>query len=134
MNSTWLMVRIGLALAAIFSLGIWVGRMTAPPASGPVMMFPASSGAGGEAAPRAQRMSISKVMEKYRSTLGLTDEQLETLRPSFEESGRKMLREPRRSAARLALIEQFHDEIRPLLTEDQQAKADGMLEEARRRF
>ena len=123
MSHTWVIVRIGLALAAIFSLGVWAGRMTAP---SPIEVdHPAGPGD----VPRSPQ--LRKVVDRYRQEVGLSEVQLEAMREGFLENDRKMRKLPRNSAERLEVIEQFHRDIAPLLTEEQQRRADALLEEAR---
>lgn len=125
MNHPWMVVRIGLVLAAIFSLGVWVGRMTAPV---PVASFDAPSDTDSASSPH-----MRKVVGRYRHEVGLSEQQLESMREHFLEADREMRGLARDSPERVKVIERFHREIAPILNEEQQRRADALLEDARER-
>jgi len=74
-------------------------------------------------------------MERYQKELELSNEQMDLLRHAFENVTLRMIVLPKTSRARMAVVEDFHDEIAPHLTPAQQEKAWGILEtmESRKR-
>ncbi len=131
-RQTWLVVRIVVALMAIFVMGIWVGRMTAPKEVEVVEVVPEKGGDPTERkrGTQADRVSV-KVVQRYRAALDLTDAQLEELRPVFIRSGRDMAKYPAKSEGRFKMLLKFHEAIKPSLTEEQKGKLAGILEEFR---
>ena len=122
MKNHWIIVRIVTALIAIFALGIWVGRLTAP-SSEVVRLNPQGKEVttdenGRQRGTPADRVTL-QVVKRYRARLNLTKDQLEELRPLFMETGKKMVRFPVRSQERIEILEGFHDQIAPFLSEEQ---------------
>lgn len=126
MKNTWIILRIVLSLVAIFALGIWVGRITAPE----TMRSSLESDLEAEAdhSPRGAGRVTRKAMERYQKDLGLSAEQMDRLRPAFENVTLRMVVLPKGSKARMAVVEDFHEEIAPHLTPEQREKAEGILE------
>ena len=120
MKLDWAIIRIALALAAIFTLGIVVGRLTTSSES----VEPPSRFVDVERA-------SNRVMKRYHDTIGFTDEQLTDLRDQFRTVSRRMEILPKRSRARLAALEDFHEELATHLTEEQKKRADEILAFAR---
>ncbi|MEP4078007.1 hypothetical protein [Haloferula sp.] len=129
-RQTWLVVRIVVALMAIFVMGMWVGRMTAPK---DVEIVEVVAEGGGDNAERQRgtygdRVSM-RVVPRYREALDLTEEQLEELRPAFIQAGRDMARYPAKSEGRFKTLLKFHETIRPALSDEQKEKLEGILEQ-----
>lgn len=126
MKDTWIILRIVLSLASIFALGIWVGRTTAPelvmPPSVPAVEFEADS------SPQKLNRYTRRAMERYQQDLGLSPEQMNLLRPAFENATLQMVVLPKASRARREVIEDFHENMKPHLTPAQQKKAGEILE------
>ena len=126
MKTPWIVIRIILSLGAIFAIGMWVGRVTAPQVEeeelaitdGPVMDE------------EALRYATQRATRRYRNELELTQEQMKIIRPMVLNVSRRIAMLPSHSKARLAVIEDFHDGMRPHLTEEQKAKATKILEGA----
>jgi len=128
MKTTWLVSRIALVLIAIFVLGIWVGRLTAPQSTSEVaVVLPESEGASER---QIQRVT-KRAMRRYRRDLGLSQEQMSELKPLFIEVSHRMEMLPVRSKARLAVLEEFHGQIEDYLTPEQKRLADKILKKSR---
>ncbi len=121
MKVDWAVLRICLALIAIFAMGVLVGRLTDTPEAEAVTLD------GGAKLDRVSR----RVFRRYQELLEFTDEQRLTLQERFVAVSLRMRILPRRSRARLVVLEDFHQEIAPFLTEVQREKADAILEDAR---
>lgn len=125
MKNTWVIIRIVCALAVIFSLGIWVGRMTAP--EGKIVRLNAQGKEivmkenGRERGTRADKVTVL-VVKRYKAELELTREQLEEMRPLFMAAGKEMVNYPAYSEERIEILRRFHKQIEPMLDEDQRAK------------
>jgi hypothetical protein len=130
MKTTWIIARIALALIAIFALGIWVGRTTAPaPAGGEeIVLSPLPSESHSESELRALTV---RQMKRYQQALGLSREEMKKLYPEFEALSRQIITLPKLSKARLLLIEEFHQRLNENLTEEQKVKATEILDQAR---
>jgi len=126
MKPQWIVIRIILALVAIFAIGVWVGRVTAPQIPDEEVEI----AEGATADEKALKHVTQRAMRRYRVELDLSDEQMKIIRPMILNVSRRIAILPRLSKARLAVIEDFHDEIRPHLTEEQKAKAQKILEGA----
>jgi len=126
MKNTWIILRIVLSLVAIFALGIWIGRTTAPD----IVLSPTDSALESEAdlSTKGSGRVTRRAMERYQKELELSNEQMDLLRPAFENVTLRMIVLPKTSRARMAVVEDFHDEIAPHLTPEQQKKAGGILE------
>lgn len=131
MKNHWIIIRIVLALVAIFALGIWVGRVTAPEMNAPP--FELSIEQDDSADEMALKQAFVRVMARYRAELELTNEQVRILRPEFVVVSRRMQVLPKVSKARLAVLEDFHEELRKHLSEEQKEKLDGITETAESR-
>lgn len=125
MTTPWIIIRIVLALAAIFSIGMWVGRITAPQ-MGEEVVIPEVEAMDEQ----TLRYATQRAMRRYRTELELTQEQMKTIRPMFVTVSRRMAMLPPNSKARLAVIEDFHDEIAPHLSDEQKANLKTILEGA----
>lgn len=124
MKDYWIIIRVVLALIAIFAMGVWVGRTSMPLSE---------KGEVGTAISKRDdlpRMG-KRVMTRYHEKLQFSDEQLETVRLMFVAVTRRMEILPKSSLARLAVLEDFHEELAQILTEEQRIVADQILEESR---
>ncbi|MGI9243205.1 MAG: hypothetical protein ACR2RV_20575 [Verrucomicrobiales bacterium] len=125
MKNTWIVARIVCALVAIFSLGIWVGRLTAPEAE--VVRLNARGNEivveenGRERGTRADKVT-QQVVRRYRAELNLNKAQMEEIRPLFMATGKEMVRFPPNSKERIDILLRFHQQIEPTLDEEQRAK------------
>ena len=125
MKNTWVTVRIVCALVVIFSMGIWVGRLTAPEskvvrlnAQGKEIVVEEN---GRERGTRADKVTV-QVVKRYKAELDLSREQLEEMRPLFMEAGKKMVVHPAYSDERIQILTEFHKQIESLLNEEQKKK------------
>ncbi len=128
MKTPWIVIRIGLALVAIFAIGMWVGRVTAPQVD-EELVIPKEATMDEE----TLRYATQRAIRRYRNELDLSQEQMKTIRPMFLTVSRRMAMLPSHSKARLAVIEDFHDEISPHLSEEQKAKLTKIFEGAEAR-
>ena len=125
MRSAAWVVQTAVAMAGIFGLGIWVGRLTAPP---PGDHPPRTAG---EAPGMGSDARLDFIMERYRDQLGLGPEQMARLEPVFRSSQKDIEGTRPRSQARLREITRFHERIEAELDEAQRARLREMLEEVR---
>lgn len=127
MRTVALVGQTTLAMAGIFGLGIWVGRMTAPGAADhrqpQVQVTPADAG----------EERLVAIMDRYREQIGLRPEQMARLEPIFRASQADIEATRPRSQARFQAITQFHERMEGELDENQRARARQMLEELRAR-
>lgn len=138
MKPTWMIARIVCALVVIFALGIWVGRLTAPREK---VAAPPETPAGGmdrEWGSPAERqrtidMVTKRVIPHYQSTLQMSDELVEELRPFFMHAGRQMAKHPPNTEGRMWAVLGFHKRIRPFLDEDQNKALTELGEDVRKR-
>ena len=126
MKNKWIVIRILLALGAIFAIGMWVGRETAPQVEDEELVITEGATMDEE----TLRYATQRATRRYRNELELTQEQMKIIRPMVLNVSRRIAMLPPKSKARLAVIEDFHDEIRPHLTEEQKEKATKILEGA----
>ena len=139
MTSTWIRLRLGLLLIAIFLLGAVAGHLASRRIFAPSPELPSIAKASSASTPDTEEPQSKKttvratrtVMAQYRAALSLTDEQMEELKPLFKETGIEMSHLPKGSALRLTALESFHKKIRPHLTPQQQKLCNEILERAR---
>ena len=122
MRIPWPILRVSLAIVAIFALGVVAGRLSEGPPEKPDPPSPTVV----EITRAGQR-----VMARYREELKLTEEQMTTLAPMFARVSQRMAVLLPRSRARLAVLEDFHEEIDPILTKAQRPIANEILEQSR---
>lgn len=139
MNVRWIHLRLVLLTGGIFLLGALAGHMaTLRWSAVPEQAITESTSADGDEASSAEDSSrrqvirsTRKVMEQYRTTLGLTERQMDEVKPHFVEAGMAMGRLPKDSPNRVDVIARLHEQIRPLLNEDQRKLCDDVLARAR---
>lgn len=124
MNSISFRFLTAALMGVVFVCGFLSGRLTAPSS----ILIEASPVVDSE--PNELGNVNQRVINRYTEDLELSREQLRILRPMFETTGKRMLRNPKNSEARLHELERFHAEINPHLTDMQQVKAREMLENA----
>lgn len=130
-QSIWPMVRVATALIVIFASGIWIGRLTT---SGPIPLDGVTSITEERRLkkPGTQDLerAIRRATRRYQRELKLSPSQLKRIRPLIEESSLRIEVLPPFSQARLGVIRDFHDEIRPFLTEPQKQTLSQIYEKA----
>ena len=122
MRTAALTLQIILAMAGIFGLGIWVGRLTSAPAA---------DGDRPAVTSAIEDERLVFIMNRYREQLGLRPEQMRRLEPVFRASQQDIQSTRPRSVARMEEITKFHDRIEPELDDRQREKAREMLNEVR---
>lgn len=131
MKNQWIIIRIVLALVAIFAIGIWVGRVTAPEFA--MQPLEVTIDEADEADQVVLKRVVLRAMTKYRTDLDLTNEQVRILRPEFVATSRRMQVLPRTAKARLPVLEDFHAKIAEHLTEEQKVKLAEIMKKAEQR-
>ena len=136
MSVTNTISRIGLWVLLIFGLGFWVGRMSTVRWKMEVVGAndtPDSSTTLDESdlvedvTRREMIRATRRVMENYRSTLGLSSEQVGTVKPIFIRAGQEMAKLPKQSPLRMGVLQRFHEQLQPHLTEEQKKLSEDIL-------
>lgn len=128
MKNHWIIIRIVLSLVVIFVLGIWVGRMTSSHVSVEPLQISIEKGDSKEEV--EIKKTTLRSLTKYRTHLRLTKDQVRTLRPEFSKVTRRMYFLPKLSKARLAVLEEFHEELQKHLSEEQREKLKELMKQA----
>jgi len=131
MKTHWIVIRIVFVLFAIFALGVWVGRMTAPQENDAELVI--ADGINKQVSPARLDKVTRRALRRYTRELELTRDQVAKLRPLFYQVSKRMEILPKHSKARLAVIEDFHEQIVPYLTDEQKVAAVLILKKARER-
>lgn len=126
---------ISLCLVAIFGMGVWIGRLL--PASPVNVTVDVSDeievNVTTPADDRIVTRATRRAFRRYNARLNFTQDQQEAVRSLFEAVGLQMAVLPKRSKARLEVLREFHKEIRPFLSEDQQEELDNIRNEVETR-
>lgn len=119
-------------VVVIFSAGFWVGKASSPESLSIEEVRDYARREAGKGV-RPGRLRKLEALQRYTRILGLSEEQRREVYPLFEAASRKIQPLPPRSRERLEVVEQFHEDLQPYLTERQKEMAEEILEEARER-
>lgn len=135
MNSLWVRLRLVLLIAGIFVLGAAAGHLATKRWQSPMAEDSPPSSASAAAEDSGDRRQIiratRKVMEQYRATLSLTDDQMEKVKPMFVSAGLEMGNLSKDSPLRFGVIANLHEAMRPLLNPHQRELCEEILAKAR---
>ncbi|MFC7338760.1 hypothetical protein ACFQY0_16310 [Haloferula chungangensis] len=127
MSSLQTRLLTALLAAAIFTCGVWTGRMTASDPTSKMVFT-------GESQDRSPSKAADEVLRRYSHALNLSSEQRRATRQLFHETAQKVMSLPPLSPERLAEVENFHNKLEPNLDPSQREIAQKLLERTRKRY
>lgn len=133
MTQISLIIRTVAAMMVIFASGVWVGHTLFPRET--VVEIPVSVTNGvqkEELPPRPPGRPNARgprIAGHYRKTLNLDAKQFEKFLPMLREQQASVADLPLLSKERVESIRKFHEKIRPLLRQEQQAGLDQIMRE-----
>jgi hypothetical protein len=124
-------LQIVMLILVVFASGAWTGHLFTK-----TREEKAAGHAEVTIAPEIERMlpgPVRSVFERYVEDLDLDDAQQEATAPLFAKAARQMRGVEKNSPERFAILERFHERLAAGLRDEQQARAQKILEAARER-